>query len=279
MTIADRQSYISTHISLMNKFERRFAPQIYKALKAQVQVFVDDMKSEGLQRAHSRLHTLITTEDLAQILRNLHISSGLYFGQRTYKYIIADARSTQYKSGFGYNEQWTADIINYFKQDLFSTVSGITDTTRQQILSILDQALQEGWGIDVIASKLESQDLLKWRAALIARTELVKGIFVGQQLAQRDQLWETEKEWVSAHDSRTRHSHVAADGQIVDGEEKFMVERPKGGIDMMIGPGDPTASIGNLANCRCARAIRPKRDDNGRLVKKQQQLVFNNAFS
>jgi len=55
------------------------------------------------------------------------------------------------------------------------------------------------------------------------------------------------------------------------------VERFRGNIlvghDMMDGPGDRSASIENVANCRCTDARRPVRDERGRLIRKQQNEI------
>lgn len=54
------------------------------------------------------------------------------------------------------------------------------------------------------------------------------------------------KQWVSRHDPLTRPSHVAADGQVVPVDSKFLV-----GAARMEAPGDPTAPGEEYFNCRC----------------------------
>ena len=61
-----------------------------------------------------------------------------------------------------------------------------------------------------------------------------------------------QKEWITSVDSRTRASHLAADGQIVKMEEKFIVGGQK--LDR---PGDPSGSAKNVINCRCTTAPFP----------------------
>lgn len=55
------------------------------------------------------------------------------------------------------------------------------------------------------------------------------------------------KEWAAVLDDRTRDWHRQANGLIVPIYDKFLV-----GPDFMLYPGDPTASVANVANCRCS---------------------------
>ena len=54
------------------------------------------------------------------------------------------------------------------------------------------------------------------------------------------------KEWVAILDDRTRSAHAMADGQAVGVNESFIV-----GGEALSMPRDPSASMGNIANCRC----------------------------
>lgn len=58
-----------------------------------------------------------------------------------------------------------------------------------------------------------------------------------------------EKTWVTTLDSRTRHAHAEADGQVVAFNEAFTV-----GGEKLRYPGDTSlgATVGNTINCRCA---------------------------
>lgn len=272
MTQKQRAEYSSITIRQYNRFERRYLKRVYKALRNTVTDFIEDMKTRGVQAAQSRLYTVLGNEDLTNILNDLHVESGLFFGRKAWREVQRSVKA-QEKAGFGFNEKWTRDIINWFLQDLFSTVSNITDTTREQILTVLSEAQMHGHSIQWITDRLESPDLIAWRARLVARTELSKGAFAGRKIAMMDSEWETEKEWIAANDHRTRHSHRAVDGELIDVDGRFQVSTPKGGVDMMEGPGDPTASAANLCACRCTSAVRAKRDANGRLIPKQRLMA------
>lgn len=84
------------------------------------------------------------------------------------------------------------------------------------------------------------------RAMLIARTESTSVANYGALAALISEGW-THKEWVSTLDPRTRDSHAQANGQVVKIDEEFRV-----GDEKLAFPGDPSATVGEVANCRCA---------------------------
>lgn len=55
-----------------------------------------------------------------------------------------------------------------------------------------------------------------------------------------------KKQWLSAHDQRTRDSHRVADGQVVAVDDSFIV-----GTAALDFPGDPTGPAEEVINCRC----------------------------
>jgi hypothetical protein len=90
----------------------------------------------------------------------------------------------------------------------------------------------------------------------IARTE-VNAASNEAQTKFTEELWNEVddgplyKRWHATRGSRTRDSHKDMDGKYVPNDSTFSVRRQKGGTDQMKYPGDRSASVGNLANCRC----------------------------
>lgn len=275
----------------METLEKFFVPKVFRAMRPQLDQFIEILKRDGVDQAKRWLHKQVMTPELMSVLEELYKTVGAYFATQTTKEINTSVR--ELKSGFfmveskevndgsppilevkrfGINPDWYQAIINYFKQYLLDMVFNIAETTKQQIFNLLIKAEAEGWGVDKIALQMESPELTLWRARLIVRTESVKAMRYGNDLAADKSIWVTEKIWIAAHDHRTRHSHRIVDGETTRG--KFRVERWKGGIfigfDLMDGPGDRTASIENIINCRCSDARRPVRDERGRLIRKQE---------
>lgn len=88
------------------------------------------------------------------------------------------------------------------------------------------------------------------RATVIARTETIGALNAARLEAFRqvaeDEGGEFERVWLSTDDSRTRETHVLADGQRVGLNEPFMV----GGFPLMF-PGDPSGPPQETIQCRC----------------------------
>lgn len=268
-----RKEYAALTIRQSRRIEGKYVRQIFRALQGQVEAFITDMEASGIERARSSLYLQISTEGLEKILIDLHVEAGLFFGRKAYREIQRSAKRVE-KAGFGFNQEWIQAIIAYFQQDMFALVGNITNTTRNNILEVLEQALNEGQGIDWIASRLREPGINLYRARVIARTELGKGAFAGRAQAVETSEWETTTEWISADDARVRNSHRQVDGEVIDTGSRFQVPRRKGGVDMMLGPGDPSASAENLIQCRCSSAMRAKRDENGRLIPKRNITVI-----
>jgi uncharacterized protein with gpF-like domain len=120
-----------------------------------------------------------------------------------------------------------------------------------------------GEGIPEIAERVE--DVLsttaseRWpnRAVVIARTEAL-GALNGSRtdafVAFDDETdEEMERMWLSTVDSRTRPTHVVADGQRTGMTEPFMV----GGFALMF-PGDPQGPAQEVIQCRCTTLLLEK---------------------
>lgn len=94
------------------------------------------------------------------------------------------------------------------------------------------------------------------RAERIARTEVVGAMNRASNDAYNRSEVVGKKKWLTSRDDRVRptkighFNHKAADGQIVDKDARFEV-----GGELLLHPGDPLGSAGNIIRCRCA--IRP----------------------
>lgn len=250
---------------------------MYKALQSQIRAAAKVVRTEGIEAAKRQLDRIVINEKVFEVVSKIYKTVGVYFANDTYSKIIEQVET----KGFGFNAEWIAEIINYFKVYLLNkAVLPISDTTRRQILAILIEAEQNGWGVDETARKLEADELTMARARMIVRTENAKAAFKGRELGKAKAPYLTKSEWIAANDLRTRHSHRKMDGVVVTEGEKFQVPRYKKigaadvmiGTDAMIGPGDPEASKENVINCRCTTAERVVFDAEDNPVMKQTQI-------
>lgn len=157
---------------------------------------------------------------------------------------------------------------NWFNSYVMTFAQEVSDTTKGNIAQIMARAQAEGASIPQVQAQLDAlferyisgelptADDFEWftdrtpayRTELIARTEINRSSNSSSQ-----EIFKTfgapRKEWLTAIDGRERPEHAAANGQVVAIDAPFIV----GGEQLMY-PGDPAASIGNSANCRCASA-------------------------
>ena len=109
------------------------------------------------------------------------------------------------------------------------------------------QGILQGESMDKIAKRLRNvQEMNKTQAIRSARTIVTGAENKGRQdsyaRAEADGII-LQKEWLATNDSRTRHSHAALDGAIVDQDKKF--------DNGLMYPGDPSGRPEEVYNCRC----------------------------
>lgn len=268
--MANNRSYIQRTLQL----EKAFIPKLISIIKAYRNGFISDLKSHGRSTALSNLQQTPTPESLTRAINAVYRRAGLFgalFLWNEQGRYLAEARRREQKAGFGRNEQWIADVLNYLKFHMLRFVQDITETMRADIIRILDKGVAEGLSIDQIVRQLSDEGLIRSRARVIARTEINRASNVGHSVAAQTLPYEVDKKWSAASDQRTRHSHRLINDHQVDENDFFKVpiykgDKPTGGYDEMLYPGDATASAANTVNCRCRVVYIPKRDANGRLV-------------
>src|SRR6185437_11480705 len=114
------------------------------------------------------------------------------------------------------NSSIVDEVLAYLKNYLLQkVVLPISRTTIDQIERVLQKAQREGLGVDETVKELEDEDLTKFRARLIVRTETVKATNITQLAAADNEDFEMDKQWIAIEDRRTRlsHSHAGVDGQ------------------------------------------------------------------
>lgn len=114
------------------------------------------------------------------------------------------------------------------------------------------QGILQGEPMDKIAGRLSKvADMNETAAIRNARTMVTGAENKGRQdsyaRATADGII-LAKEWISTNDSRTRHSHAALDGAVVDQDKKF--------DNGLMYPGDPNGRPEEVWNCRCTVAAK-----------------------
>lgn len=269
-----RIQYWKDYAKVQGKLERRFLPVINKVLSNQISSFTDRLLSRGIH-LESDIQR-VRGEEMAVVLISLHVYSAIVYGTIVYKSL----KNTKRAGNMGYNENWTRQVLSYFKDHNVRYVKNITETTRKQILAKLSEGIEKGYGADKIARLLKVDGLSKMRALRIVRTETVRATNYANFLASGELDFVVKKQWIAAHDQRTRGqkkgdnaSHIAMDGQEQELEEHFI---DPVNLDHLLYPGDPDASAASTINCRCAMGMIPQRDRDGGLIEKpkDEPLIF-----
>jgi hypothetical protein len=190
---------------------------------------------------------------MAQAFATNYRTVASYFGKR----ILTEAKS---HPGADVTKAGIMDIFNraletFILEWVARRVTQIDRTTENQIRTVIRNGYDEGLSVVQIGKNIRdyAAPMSATRANIIARTETHTAANYGAQAGAELTGLKMQKEWVSAQDERTRTTppdefdHADADGQVVGMNEAFDV----GGEQLMF-PGDPSASAGNLINCRCA---------------------------
>jgi uncharacterized protein with gpF-like domain len=266
-----RQQRIRQNERLRSRYEKAFYAPVKKALKAQLSSFTSDLQQYGKEQAIANMDVQLWNKDLAPVINKLYVEAGLAKANQTLGELRRLPKVQKKRTSFGYNQEWTQEILNYFAQHLFDkVVLPISDTTRAYIMKVISKGIDEGWSIQQMVEEIEREDYLDGRVRRILRTESNRAINYGNELAADKFEYKTQKRWISVHDSRTRHAHLSADGQTVNQDGSFNV-----GGEQLEFPGDPNGSGANTINCRCFSEVVAMRDENGRLIPKegQQQVM------
>lgn len=250
----------------LKRLEEKHLPAVQRAIAAYKSTFCDDVTTSGIDAAKSRLNTAPIGSEITTALQDIYKTGGLLGAQ------IADAELKKGLKwgGLGKNQSWINAVLDYLKINILTFAANITNTTRDDILKILEKGIDEGWSVDMIVKAIQDPEITAARARVIVRTESVRAFNVGHSIGAQSFPYEVNKKWIAARDHRTRHSHQTVNGKVVGEHETFAVDvyknKVKVGVDQMQFPGDPTADPSNTINCRCRVVYEPLKDSLGRPI-------------
>jgi uncharacterized protein with gpF-like domain len=253
--------------------ENKYNDAVIKSIQGQFKKFARDIKIYGTSGAISRLGLEAWNKELYKVFEQLYRESAVLFGNATYRALKIQAN--QKADTFGFNREWTNEVLKFLATKGFELVSLITKTTKDKLISIVQQGVNEGLGVEDIVNLILADDTIGYaafRAKRIVRTEVMRASNIAAMNGAKSHGFEVDKQWISARDSRTRRipadefDHVELDGVIVGFDEPFTSTGKKGEPVVAMQPGDLSAPAGFTINCRCAVGFIPKRDNNGNLI-------------
>jgi hypothetical protein len=265
MTNNQRRQYSKRYQQMLDHFELKHVGKIYSALRKHVSSYTSAIKTQGINAGRYVISVTLFNDHLNDPISKLYIDAGLTAARK----VRAELRLEQQKR-FGYNDELVKSILEYLNQYILDKlVRPVSKTTRDWVLSVIDKGIEEGKGAYEIAKEIEGSDFLKFQAIRIVRTETVRATNVGALKAAETSPFEVVKEWIAAHDNRTRHSHRLVDGQVQDMAGRFS--------NGLMQPGDPEAPAREVVSCRCTLAIIAKRDEDGRLIRRQRGIPITDS--
>jgi uncharacterized protein with gpF-like domain len=227
-------------ILMERRFGRLLAAEVARASRVMLQQYEATGAAPSLQDNHAR--------NVADIYRQMTLMAVEVFGER----IVSQGKSRglllETKSFAEFFARLASEYVN--GEAIRQRITNVAETTRNSIISQIRRGQDEGLGTRAIAKLINSNvgGISRMRGALIARTETHGAANYGADGAARATGLKLRKEWVAAEDERTRESHrLAADSGPVGMDQAFNVDG-----EQLMYPGDPSASAGNVINCRCA---------------------------
>lgn len=121
----------------------------------------------------------------------------------------------------------------------------VNDTTKSQLINYIKDRSNLSSSELALLVKEKFQDIKESRVNLVVTTTVTAGMNAGLLKAFKD-AGAKFKTWLSMRDTRVRDTHKEADNQKVKIDEPFIVNGEQ--LDF---PGDPKASVKQVANCRC----------------------------
>ena len=134
--------------------------------------------------------------------------------------------------------------------------SSISKTHTDRIIGEIAKGQEAGESITAImrrvADALGTPGQLAGKAEMIARTETLTAVSIGQAAAMKNAaevIPGLKKGWMTAGDDRVRDSHAAINGEVIDSDEKF-----SNGLSH---PRDTNGSASDVIQCRCSLILIP----------------------
>lgn len=270
-----RDSYRRKWLRFLGQYENMSRKLISSGLrKSAGNIPFDDLAKVTYVGA---ITSAIRLSDIESAYYSLYLSVGLKHGDRVGKGINREKRRKAFSSGL-FQELYTSDLVGWMRLNgiplrIVTVQKGLID----HLIDFIGLGIGRGESFDTVVGRLKKYILSKafynWQIERIVRTEAVAAANYGASVAGGTSGYVQEKEWISAHDPRTRRirngdmfDHWDMDGKKVGENEMFSVPNRNGGFDNIRFPGDPKGRASNIINCRCSVAVVPKRDANGNLI-------------
>lgn len=255
MTPRQRKRYYTDYQRELDQAEAYAYARFKTLLTAQLSAVLRYLTANGVPVTYANVEQIITPSQTQKVFVQVMVKTGQQFARWIKPRLETTKADPTLGAGF-FSQTFIDFMASYAVNEAGQHIKSITDTTRKLIKESLTDSAKNNYDIRKTARQLKAAaggPITKNRAMLIARTETTSAANHGQYLTAKGFGIELQKEWIATRDGRTRDTHAAADGKIVDMEDYFSV-----GGSLMKYPGDPKGGAPNVCNCRCVVAFVPK---------------------
>ena len=264
------QSYRITYKRWLLQYEKQSYRELRKTFKRWSEVIPFSMMSED--NYEIMLDAVINDDPMYRTFEKIYTDIGLVHGKRSGAQINKELKYFEFAN---FENIFLVNLKKYLEEFAADSIISIEQTYKTAIKKLFVDAIREGGDIRAITKRIKNivkkPNFYKWQALRIARTESNTAANFSATQAYESNGFEMDKVWISANDSRVRrtppdkYDHQDLNGKRVDPDKPFITSR---GEKLMF-PGDKKGSAGNVVNCRCSVAYRPRRDANGEPIRKQ----------
>lgn len=263
--------------------ERQRQKHLRKGASKGMRIFSDIMKDVSKQWANytsiydfenTRINRTDIQHSVTKLLNEIYVDTGVEFAKQSYRQLKSDLNELNLKQSDIYNLEtkglqlkddqmlinvWSANLLEFVRTRCGDKIQSITQLLYESIQKITKKVISEaalnGWGADKVAREIRKNynDMAKWEALRIARTEVVGASNEGACKGADSLGIELNKIWLSALKETTRAWHADLNETEVGQNEPFDVDG-----DLMMYPGDPSGRADNVINCLCAVTHRIK---------------------
>ncbi len=255
-------------------YERRSYKIFRKALLATARrVPVDNLSYYNYKQV---IPLNIEKKLIEQAYFDVYTQIGLIHGNRVGRGINKDLKD--YSAPL-FNEEFQKTIIDWVRVNCGANIISVSDTLADAIIKLVEQSLAKNLTLDemqrFIRRSLDNGSAIsRYEVLRIARTETGAAANHSALVSGQTSGIVLEKVWISTISPRTRvkpkdeYDHIAMNGATVEQDQPFTVTSRNGVVDRIDFPCDPKGRPANIIQCRCAVALRPKRDSQGLVIRR-----------
>lgn len=255
-------------IVISDKYRTRSEQLANRIVRKNFSKLINSISYTNMSKAtyEALIYGNITVKDIEAMYKEMY----LRVGEPIYKTIDRKLKTVKL-----FDENLFNELINlWLQQNAGQNIVSVHSTFIQKILDTISEGYAQNLSTSDIARLLQNHNLFRYQALRIARTETTTITNASTIMAGNSSNLVMDKVWISAQDNRTRRKprnkfdHLHMNGVTVPYESDFNVSG-----EMLAFPGDQTngevrTSGGNVINCRCKVALKPRVDADGLPIRK-----------